>query len=483
MNSHLRFALWLLLVFSTPVGRSLWASGNRPPNIVFIFADDLSYRALGYAGNPDVATPHIDRLAAQGLSFTHAYNQGSWSGAVCVASRAMLNTGRYLWHAHRLIPQLETERRAGRIWSEQFKRAGYDTYFTGKWHVRLDANKTFDFVKHVRPGMPKQTAAGYNRPIEGRPDPWSPYDPKFGGFWEGGTHWSEVLRDDAVGFIEQAAKRNRPFFMYLAFNASHDPRQAPKSYIDRYPQQKITLPKTYLPQYPFKDAIGCGKTLRDEKLAPFPRSRFAVRVHRQEYYALITHMDDQIGRILAALKQHGLAENTYVVFTADHGLAVGEHGLFGKQNQFDHSVRVPFIVRGPNIRAGETTAAPIYLQQVMPTTLQWAGIDVPQFVEFQSLVPLLENSAAASAVDRPIYGAYLGLQRMVVRGRYKLMVYPQIDKLLLFDLENDPHELHDLSSRADMRPVIRRLFADLVQLQAETGDDLKLNPSRLKIEG
>ncbi len=465
----------LAILLALPSVQVFAEEGSRRPNIVFIFADDLSYRAVRYAGNPDVRTPNIDRLARSGLVFTHAYNQGSWSGAVCVASRTMLNTGRYLWHAKNLVGHLEQERQAGRIWSEQLRRAGYDTYFTGKWHVRLNAKSTFDFVTHVRPGMPKQTPEGYNRPIEGKPDPWSPYDPKFGGFWEGGTHWSEVLRDDARAFLRQAARRNRPFFMYLAFNASHDPRQSPKSYVDRYPPSKLALPKTFLPEYPFKDAMGCGKSLRDERLAPFPRTPYAVRVHRQEYYALITHMDDQIGAILGTLDELGLADNTYVVFTADHGLAVGEHGLFGKQNQFDHSVRVPFIIRGPGIAAGRRIEAPIYLQQVMPTTLEWAGLDVPDFVEFQSLLPLIQGKASRSAKTRPIYGAYLELQRMIVDGRYKLIVYPRVSKVLLFDLQDDPWELRDLASDPAHAKTVQRLLGKLQKLQEKTGDSLDLS--------
>ncbi len=471
---HLRPLVLACLCLAWLTTADAWSADSKRPNIVFIFADDLSYRAVGHAGNPDVVTPHIDSLARRGLTFTHAYNQGSWSGAVCVASRTMLNTGRYLWHAHKLLSRLEPERRAGRIWAEQFKRAGYDTYFSGKWHVRLDANKTFDFVRHVRPGMPKQTPQGYNRPIEGQPDPWSPYDRKFGGFWEGGTHWSEVLRDDAVGFIEQAAKRKRPFFMYLAFNASHDPRQSPKSYVDRYPQAKLTLPKTFLPEYPFKDAIGCGKSLRDEKLAPFPRTPYAVRVHRQEYYALITHMDDQIGAILEALERSGMRDNTYIVFTADHGLAVGEHGLFGKQNQYDHSVRVPFIVCGPGVPSGKQTGHPIYLQQVMPTSLEWAGIGVPDFVEFRSFRSVIEQPEHRQA-ERPIYGAYLELQRMIVRSRYKLILYPKIGKARLYDLQADPNELHDLADDPRLLPLMRSLYADFKQLQRSTGDSLDLD--------
>ncbi len=172
--------------------------------------------------------------------------------------------------------------------------------------------------------------------------------------------------------MKEATQREEPFFMYLAFNAPHDPRQSPQSYLDRYPVEQVSVPENFQPLYPFADAIGCGKGLRDERLAPFPRTPHAVQVHRREYYALITHMDAQIGRILESLQATGKADNTWIFFSADHGLAVGQHGLLGKQNMYDHSVRVPFMVVGPNVAADRRIDEPIYLQDVMPTTLELA---------------------------------------------------------------------------------------------------------------
>ena len=390
------------------------------PNILFIFADDQCYETVRAFGNEEIETPNLDRLAEQGLTFTHAYNQGSWSGAVCVASRTMLNTGRFIWRANAVYGATEKERQEGRFWSEHMKAAGYETYFTGKWHVRADATKAFDHAVHVRGGMPKQTSAGYNRPLPNQEDPWSPSDPKFGGFWEGGKHWSEVVGDDAVGFLKQSAKSEKPFFMYIAFNAPHDPRQAPQSFIDKYPLEKISVPENFLTEYPHKDAIGCGKNLRDEKLGPFPRTEHSVKVHRQEYYAIITHMDEQIGRILDALEASKQADDTWIFFTADHGLGVGHHGLFGKQNMYDHSVRVPYIVAGPGVPQGETNRQAIYLQDTMPTTLALAGIERPKHVEFQNLLPLIQGEGK-TAYDS-VYGAYLGVQRSVTKDGWKLIL-------------------------------------------------------------
>ncbi len=442
------------------------------PNILFVFADDQAFDTIHALGNQEVQTPNLDRLVRSGVTFTHAYLQGSWTGAVCIASRTMLNSGRFLWRAEAIYKDSESERRAGRWWSEYLRAAGYDTYMTGKWHCTADVEKAFDAVTHVRGGMPQQTPQGYNRPLAGQPDPWSPFDPALGGFWEGGKHWSEVLGDDAETFLHQAAQRDKPFFMYLAFNSPHDPRQSPKEYVDKYPLDKIAIPASFVPECPFQNEIGCGPKLRDEQLAPFPRTEHAVKVHRQEYYAIITHMDTQLGRILDALDRSGKADNTYIFFSADNGLACGRHGLMGKQNMFEHSVRIPLIVAGPGLPRDRRIGGAVYLQDIMPTTLQLAGVPQPNHVQFRSLLPVIAGEREHNY--DAVYGAYLGLQRMVTQDGMKLILYPKVPKMLLFDLKADPDETRNLADDPKLQPTVKKLFATLLALQAETGDTLDL---------
>jgi arylsulfatase A-like enzyme len=450
----------------------------KKPNVLFIFADDQCYETIGALGLTDIETPNLDRLMKSGTSFTRAYNMGSWSGAVCVASRHMLNTGRFIWRAEQASQKAEDERAAGRFWSENMKGAGYKTYMTGKWHVRASAEKCFDVTRNVRGGMPNQTPAGYNRPLPGKPDPWSPYDPKFGGFWKGGRHWSAIVADDALDYIAQAKKheKEKPFFAYVAFNAPHDPRQSPKEYVDKYPLDRIAIPKNFLPMYPYKDKIGCQHGLRDEKLGPMPRTEHSVKVHRQEYYAIITYMDEQIGRILNALKKSGMADETYVFFSADHGLAVGHHGLFGKQNLYEHSTRVPFIVKGPEIPKGTKVSAPIYLQDVMASSLEIAGVEKPEHVQFNSVLPLARGETKESSYNA-IYGAYLSVQRSVTVKDKKLLLYPKVPVARLYDIAADPMEMKDLAKDETNLPLMRNLFARFLKLQKETGDTLDLKNS------
>lgn len=469
----------------TPI-RTLWISlavgvafclpshaQQEKPNLLFIFADDQCFSTIHSLGNQEIETPNLDRLAGQSTVFTHAYNMGSWSGAVCVASRTMLNTGRFVWRAEKDYKETQ-ERYAdkGLMWSQLLEKAGYDTYFTGKWHVRANPETVFTVSRNVRGGMPNQTPEGYNRPIEGQEDVWSPYDPKFEGFWKGGKHWSEVVGDDGVDFLTQAKGSENPFFMYLAFNAPHDPRQSPKEFVDKYPWEEIELPENYMPLYPYREEMRVGKGQRDESLAPFPRTEYAVKVNRQEYYAIITHMDQQIGRILDELEASGQAENTYIFFSADHGLACGEHGLMGKQNMFEHSLRVPLMVSGPGIEKDKHIDARVYLQDIMATTLELAETERPEHVEFQSLMPLVRGEKEQQY--DAIYGGYLDAQRAVLVGDYKLILYPRVPVALLFNVEEDPLEMTNLAENPENLPLVKKMFSKLLELQEELEDDLDL---------
>jgi arylsulfatase A-like enzyme len=471
------------------------------PNIVFIFADDMTYTAINALGNNEIRTPNLDRLVDQGTTFTHAYNMGAWNGAVCVASRAMIISGRSVWDVNTFRQEWKNGQGLDKTWGKLMENAGYETYMTGKWHVDAPADSVFQNVTHIRRGMPWDSwghggkipvinemikngkskeeirAIGYNRPLSENDTTWNPTDKKFGGFWVGGKHWSEVLKDDAIGFIEKAKTKDKPFFMYLAFNAPHDPRQAPQEYLDMYPLENISLPKSWMPMYPFKDSIGNGPGLRDEALAPFPRTEYATKKHIQEYYALITHLDDQVGSILGELEASGKMDNTYVIFTADHGLAIGRHGLLGKQTQFDHSVRPPFMIVGPNISQGAKVNADIYLQDAMATSLELAGIEKPDYVYFNSIMDLARGERSESHYDA-IYGGYINYQRMIRKDGFKLMVYPKLNKMLLFDMVNDPEEMIDLAENPDYQEKIDVLFKDLLQLQEELNDPLDISQIR-----
>lgn len=479
MPHYYPFRPFLLLVLLSWIPA---VDAAEKPNILLIYTDDQSFDTIAALGHPIVKTPNLDRLVDQGTTFTNAYNQGAWHGAVCVASRMMLNSGRFLWNAHNIerqyakkdpVDQEERKKIEKSFWAPTMKNGGYKTYFSGKWHNVVPPIKVFDRVDLVRGGMPPTVQSSYNRPLDDSDDVWSPFDPKFEGHWTGGRHWAEALASSATDLIGEAARSEEPFFMYLAFNSPHDPRQAPKEFVDMYPEREMDVPPNFLPEYPYRKEMGCPPGLRDERLAPFPRTERAVRVHRREYYAIISHMDAQIGRILDALDTSGKRDHTYIFFTADNGLAIGAHGLFGKQSMFEHSMKIPLIVLGPDIPKGKRIETPVHLQDIVPTSLELARIDKPDHVEFTTLMPLIRGEA--SRHDGTIYGGYMNLQRMVRKDDFKLILYPENKKILLFDLKNDPYEIVDLSNQPEYRPKVRELFRLLRQKQTEVNDSLDLS--------
>jgi arylsulfatase A-like enzyme len=445
------------------------------PNILFLIADDLTFRGVGALGNGQVQTPAIDGLMERGCTFTHCFHQGSWSGAVCIPSRTMLNSGLTAFRASKEFEHAP-------LWAQTFGETGYDTYMVGKWHLSDAALKRS--FKELGPvamgGMFESGPEAYDRPSPG--NNWTPWDTSRKGQWLGTKQWrvpkrqvesgevrhsAAIWADWAVDHIEKSAGATNPSFMYVGFNSPHDPRQAPRDYVERYPQEQIAIPPSYLPEHPFDQGDG---RIRDEMLAPFPRTQDAVRLHRSEYYAHITYMDAQIGRILEALEKSGKAANTYVILTSDHGLAVGEHGLMGKQSLYDHSVRMPYVIAGPGIPRAKRVDALMYQHSTFATTCELAGIAAPRSVEFPSVAGLIDGAAVEP--HDAVFCWYRNFQRSVRTREHKLIVYPQAGLTQLFDLVKDPWETVNLAGEARYVALRRALTERLRRFQRELGDDV-----------
>ena len=231
----------------------------------------------------------------------------------------------------------------------------------------------------------------------------------------------------------------------------------------------LALPKNYLDEQPHAEVMELSKGMcRDEDLAPFPRNPYSVKKNRQEYFALVTHMDHQIGRLLTALENSGKADNTIIIFTSDHGLACGQHGLMGKQNLYEHSVKPPLIISGPGIPKGNKVDTLVYMQDIMPTSLEIAEIDIPNHVAFKSLLPVIKGSTPYES----IYGAYKDKQRMVRKNDIKLLWYPDDNTWLLFDLENDPLEIDNLSNNPKYKELLDSMKKELIRQQKKLSDPL-----------
>ncbi len=424
-------------------------AGGRPPNVLFLFADDQRPDTIAAFGNEHIRTPNLDQLAARGHRFANNYCMGSIHGAVCQPSRAMILTGRTLYRVPMdlagmtTLPQLLGER-------------GYATFGTGKWHNGADAfTKSFQQGRAVMlGGMSDHTAV----PIRDMTD-----DGGLTPVRTGDKFSSELFADAAIQFLREHDEAE-PFFCYVAFTAPHDPRQPPQPYRDDYYEARPPLPANYMPQHPFDNGWMVG---RDEYLAAWPRTEEVVRDQLAEYYGLITHLDAQVGRILAALEARGLTDNTIVVYTADHGLAVGSHGLMGKQNVYEHSMGCPLLIAGPDIPAGES-AALTYLYDLFPTLCGLTDTTPPAGVEGRDLAPLWRGER--ESVRDSLFLTYENSMRAVRDARYKLIRYPRVDHRQLFDLQEDPDERHDIAAAPEHAERVARMTELMRDWQRRTDD-------------
>lgn len=447
MRFHILFC-WLLTAFVTATA---WSA--EKPNILFLYADDMRADAIAAHGNPHIDTPNLDALAANGVSFHRNYCMGSMHGAVCVPSRAMILSGQAYFRLPMDLQGVETL-------PQHLGENGYDTFITGKWHNR--APGLLKSFQHGRAIMMGGMSNHLEVPLVDIANGKLANDRIGDGF-------SSVLFADAVIDFIDGHHGDAPFYCYVAFTAPHDPRQPPEAYRQMYYERNLPLPDNYMPQHPFNNG---HLNTRDERLGPWPRTEAVVRDQLAEYYGLITHLDEQIGRILAALEASGQRQNTYIVFAADHGLAVGSHGLLGKQNIYEHSMRAPMIVAGPGIPKNESVNALTYLFDVVPTIAEFAGVSPLPNLDGAGLRPLWTGDA--DQLRDSIFLAFADTQRATLDQRWKLIRYPKINHTQLFDLKNDPHELHNLAGNSKHAGRVAALMDRLAQEQARYGDTAPL---------
>ena len=436
------------------------AAERTRPNILFFFTDDQRFDTIAALGNPDIITPNLDSLVARGTAFTNAHIMGGTSGAVCMPSRAMLHTGRTLFH----IDGEGQDINAGHLMlGERLQRAGYETFGTGKWHNGPSAfARSFTCGDHIFFGG---MSDHFNVPLN-HFDPTGEY-PAERIYRDTKSHSSDLFCEAAAEFLRNRGDTGKPFFAYVSFTAPHDPRDTHPKYHAMYEAAKIPTPENFMPEHPFDN----GELLiRDEKLAPFPRTPEIIRKHIADYYAMITHADAQIGRVLDVLEQTGQASNTIIVFAGDNGLALGRHGLMGKQNIYDHSVRVPLIIAGAGVPAGQRRDAFCYLIDIYPTLCDLAGLSIPETVEGMSLVPVMAD--ARRKLRRTLLLAYTHIHRGVREERWKLIehVVDGERTTQLFDLRADPFEMNNLAGEAACIEHRQRLGKELLRWRDELDD-------------
>lgn len=425
----------------------------RRPNVLVLLSDDLRADATGFGGNSYVRTPHIDALAASGFVFRQTHIMGGHHAAVCAPSRAMILSGRSLFRVYDDLDSVDTlpQLLGGR---------GYLTFGTGKWHQsRTSFEKSFRRGRNLMfGGMSDHFRVPLTQMQENRVFT----DPAPSAFS------TRLFADAAVQFLEDygASDREAPFFAWVAFTAPHDPRTPPPAYEARYSPSSVPLPPNFMPAHPF-DLGPKTMTVRDEMLAPWPRTPEIIRMQTAEYYGLISHLDAEIGRILAALRRLELDKNTVIVFASDNGLALGSHGLLGKQSLYEHSTRVPLVVSGPGIPSGGSNAL-VYLHDLYATLSRLTGLEIDPAVESLDLAPIWRGER--ETIRKSLFSAYADAQRSIRDERWKLIHYPRIGHLQLFDLKRDPYELQNLASDPRLQSEVDRLRGALEKWRADLGD-------------
>jgi choline-sulfatase len=456
----------------------------KPTNLLFILSDEHSKRVLGCAGHPLVRTPNLDALAARGTRFTHAYT----NCPICVPARASFATGRYV-HQVRCWDNAIAYDGQAPSWGHRLMEQGHHVAAIGKLHYKEAkperngfneeiqplhiVNGTGDLLGLIRDELPRRPGSLKLGPEAG------PGESEY-------TRYDRSIADEAVKWLERSAPRHRskPWALYVGFVCPHFPLIAPPQFYSLYPEAGVPWPDMYdpatRPRHPFLDAM--RKCLCfDEPFDP-PMVRRAIAA----YLGLVSFLDDNIGRILRALEQAGLAESTRVIYSSDHGDNLGTRGLWGKSVMYEESAGIPMILAGPDVPAGAACTTPVTLADGFPTIVHAVGArpdardrDLPGC----SLLDIAQGNTPQRTILSEYHAAgAVTASYMIRHARYKYIHYVGLPPML-FDLDTDPNERTDLGRDPAARPVVAECEAMLRKVvDPEAVDQLARADQRACIE-
>lgn len=417
----------------------------QPANLLFIISDEHNKRVLGSYGHPLVKTPHLDRLAARGTRFASAYT----NCPICVPARASFATGQYV---HQIRYWDNAIAYDGRVpsWGHRLMAQGHRVTSIGKLHyVDSDArrngfdeevlplhivNGVGDLLGLIRDELPRRPGSARLGPEAGRGE--SEY-----------THYDRSIAQETVRWLSEEAPRyrSRPWALYVGFVSPHFPLIAPAAFYDLYPEDRVPWPDMYdhdkRPRHPFTDAM--RKCLCFDEAFDPPMVRRAIAA----YMGLVSFLDDNIGKILRALEETGLAASTRVIYSSDHGDNLGTRGMWGKSTMYEESAGIPLILAGPGVPQGAACETPVSLVDAFPTFIEALGAAAdPRDAALpgRSLLDIAQGRGAERTVLSEYHaaGAVCGAY-MIRKGRYKYIHYVGLPPML-FDLERDPYERSDL---------------------------------------
>ncbi|MBU6257904.1 MAG: sulfatase-like hydrolase/transferase [Burkholderiales bacterium] len=431
-------------------------------HVIVIMSDEHDPRILGCAGHAIAKTPHIDALAARGLRFAHAYTPSP----ICVPARAAFATGlrvHQTGHWDNAMPYTGTPRG----WGHVLQREGIRVESIGKLHYRADEDPAGFDREHI----PMHVVGGHGMVWASIRDPYvrSPsgqrmLGPRVGAGESSYTQYDREVAARAVAWIRDAGRRpDERFALYIGFVAPHFPLIAPQAFFDLYPPEGLPAPKLQPQQ-------GYRRHPWVQAYADFMRNEesFTDAAERQQacaaYFGLCSFLDHHVGSIVQAVEDAGLAGDTTLIYTSDHGDNLGARGLWGKSTLYQESVGVPMILAGPDVPQG-VCATPVDLLDLYPTLLEGVGLQAGPEMAGRPGRSLFEIASAAPDPERVVFSEYHAAGSnsagfMLRKGRWKLHYYVG-HRPELFDLERDPEELQDLAPRADCAAVLAAMETEL----------------------
>lgn len=448
---------------------------DQKPNILFLFTDMQRHDTLGALGNPVIATPNLDRLVQQGTSFTSAYTPSP----VCVAARCSLHYGRYPARTGCADNGAMPEDK-GASWPALLAGAGYHTASVGKCHFTPDSGALRGFHERVtqEEGVPVGGQDDYRQYLESLGlNPREPFGMRGEMYYmpqpshlPAAHHGTRFVASESLSYINRRREQGGPWALFASFIHPHPPFSPPIPWHKRYRTPDMPLP--ILPPAPDALHTAINKIQNRYKYRDRGFDLNVVRTIKAYYYACISYVDDQIGRLLKDLEDRGEIDNTLVVFSSDHGELLGDFGCFGKRSMHDGSSRIPLVLRHPKLfPAGRVCQTPVSLVDLLPTLARASGAPFePQAVDGLPLQTLLGQDTDRTVFSQwssAVSGHYMALNR-----RHKYFYSAADDREFLFDRIHDPFETQNRAEMASLKPIKEKLRDELFHhLEGPSGGD------------